>query len=132
MSAEKNAGQRFVVVRVRGLVRVDGEIAKTLTLMGLHRKNYATIVEEKDLGMIKKVKDFVTYGEIDSETEKLLISKRGEQKVDREGKTVAKRFFRLMPPRKGFGRRGIKTAFTRSGALGYRGAAINDLVTRMI
>jgi large subunit ribosomal protein L30 len=82
--------------------------------------------------MIKKVKDYVTYGEIDDETEKLLVEKRGEKTKDKEGKEVMKKFFRLSPPRKGFGRKGIKFAFSQGGALGYRGTKINDLIKRML
>ena len=43
-----------------------------------------------------------------------------------------KRYFRLNAPRRGFGRKGIKQSFQRGGSLGYRGAAINDLIKRMI
>ena len=49
-----------------------------------------------DDGMIKKVKDYCTYGEIDSETEKLLVDKRGQYTVDKEGKKVMKKFFRQL------------------------------------
>ena len=53
--------------------------------------------------MIKKTKDYVTYGEIDKETEALLIKEKQEKGMDKEGKEVIKPFFRLCPPRKGFG-----------------------------
>ena len=47
-------------------------------------------------------------------------------------KKVMKKFFRLNSPKKGFGRRGIKRAYNKSGALGYRGTDINELVKRMV
>ena len=54
-------------------------------------------------------------------------------KLDKDvWKEIMKKFFRLSPPRKGFGRKGIKFAFTKGGALGYRGIKINDLIKRML
>jgi hypothetical protein len=43
-----------------------------------------------------------------------------------------KRYFRLSPAKGGLGRRGIKAAFAKSGALGNRGEKINDLIRRMV
>ena len=59
--------------------------------------------------------------------EKLLIEKRG---VMKDGQL--KGFFRLHPPRKGYGRKGIKTPFRLGGGLGNRESAINDLIERML
>lgn len=101
-------------------------------MMRLQQRNACVIMREDQLGMVKKVKDFVAYGEIDAETEKLLAEKRGEKTTDKDGKTTLKRYFRLNSPKKGYGRRGIKRSFNKSGALGYRGTAINDLIKRMI
>jgi large subunit ribosomal protein L30 len=123
---------KYAVIRVRGLVRLNGKINDTMKMMHLHRKNYCSLIDKKNLGMIKKTKDYVTYGEIDKETEALLIKEKQEKGMDKEGKEVIKPFFRLCPPRKGFGRKGIKIAFSKSGALGYRGAKINDLIKRML
>ena len=102
----------------------------------------------QNAGMIRKVKDFVTYGEASDEMLKEVVSKRGaEYKVreqDSKGKikysrkyiTVDgkkyKKYFRLMPPAKGYGRNGIKKPFSRGGALGNRKEKINDLLKRMI
>jgi len=124
--------EKLAVIRVRGCVRVNKEIEDTLQMLRLYRKNFCALIEKKDVGMIKKVKDFVTYGEIDKETEDLLIKQRGEKTKDAEGKEVLKKFFRLNPPRKGFGRKGIKVSFSKSGALGYRAQKINDLIKRML
>ena len=41
-----------------------------------------------------------------------------------------KPLFRLTPPRKGY--EGVKRSFQNGGALGYRGAKINDLIQRMM
>lgn len=129
---KSSAGKTYAVVRVRGLVRVKKEINYTMELMSLYRKNYCVLIDEKDFGMIKKVKDYVTYGEIDKETKELLINKKGEKTKNKEGKEVMKKFFRLNPPKKGFGRRGIKIAFSKRGALGYRAEKINELIKRML
>ena len=77
----------------------------------------------------------------------MLVEKRGEEfngrETDKKKKIVYndfflinnkkyKKYFRLNAPRKGFGRKGVKHTFTRGGALGYRGAAINELIKRMV
>ena len=113
------------------------------------------------LGMINKAKDYITWGEIDEATFKELLIKRGRiagnkpltedymkenAKVDFEGFVKEyfgfkkelrdvpglKCFFKLTPPAKGFGRKGIKRAFSLGGALGYRKDKINELIKRMI
>ncbi|MBW2988969.1 50S ribosomal protein L30 [Candidatus Woesearchaeota archaeon] len=141
---------KIAIVRVRGSINVKGDIKDTLTLLRLYRKNYCTIVEDNPTykGMINKVKDFVTYGEISDEMHKEVVEKRGEEFKGRgedrkgrikydskfiviDGKKI-KPFFRLSPPKKGFGRKGIKVGFKSHGALGYRGDKINDLLKRMI
>lgn len=132
MSEESKPNKKFAVVRVRGLVRVRKDINYTMDLLGLYRKNYCVLIDAKNIGMIKKVKDYVTYGEIDQETEDLLVKKKGEKTNDKAGKEIMKKFFRLNSPKKGFGRKGIKISFSKSGALGYRGNKINDLIKRML
>jgi len=140
---------RIAVVRVRGSVNLRKEVKDTLNLLRLYRKNYCVVVDSNPsfIGMIKRVKDYVTYGEIDDATYKELLEKRGEEYKGREedrkgrikyrkfilvdGKKI-KPFFRLNPPRKGFGRKGIKVSFKAHGGLGYRGDRINDLLKRMI
>jgi len=121
---------KLALIRIRGLVDIKKEIADTLTLLGLYRRNYCVIVENtpSNLGMVRKAKDYITYGELDDATATLLIAKRGEKDV--EGKL--KKFFRLNPPRGGFERKGIKIPYSQKGALGYRGAKINDLIKKMI
>ena len=76
----ENKSGKLVVVRVRGLVRVKKTINDTMDMLGLYRKNYCVIVDKKQLGMIKKVKDYVTYGEIDKDTEALLMKKQEKGK----------------------------------------------------
>lgn len=120
---------RIAVIRVRGGIGVKNEIRDTLKMLNLHRCNYCVVVPKNDsyAGMIKKVKDYVTYGEIDDETYKLLVEKRGKKSREK-----LKAFFRLNPPKKGFGRKGIKMPFNKGGALGLRDVKINELIKRMI
>ena len=140
---------KIAIVRVRGSINLSGKVKETFSLLRLYRKNYCVVVEDSPSykGMINKVKDFVTYGEIDDGTYKELIEKRSEEfkgrEKDSKGKLEYKKFivvdgkkikpfFRLNPPRKGFGRKGIKVSFVAKGALGNRGEKINDLLKRMI
>ncbi len=140
--------QKIIIVLVRGLVNKSHPIKQTFELLKLSRKNQAVVIpkNEVNLGMIAKVNDFVTWGEIDEATFKELVAKRGveflSRNTDRKNlytyKSLSfngkhyKPYFRLSPPTKGFGRKGIKAAFNAGGALGYRGDKINDLIKRML
>ncbi|MBW9223010.1 50S ribosomal protein L30 [Methanothermococcus sp. SCGC AD-155-E23] len=152
----------YAVVRVRGTVGVRRDIKDTLKMLRLHKVNHCVIVPETDTfkGMLEKVKDYVTYGEIDKDTLIKLILKRGrlpgDEKVSEEKikeltgmsleelaekimkgeiqlkNTPLKPVFRLHPPRKGYDKAGIKKPFSVGGALGYRGKEINKLLERMM
>lgn len=139
---------KLVVIRVRGVTGVRKDIADTMSMLRLYRKNYCVILEgtKNNRGMLNKVKDYVTWGELDEETYKVLIEKRGQIYRGREtdpkkrvaykflsvGNKKLKPFFRLSPPRGGFERKGIKRQFSVGGALGYREKKINDLIKRML
>ena len=122
----------IAIVRVRGRVCIDQKIKDTLDMLKLHRHNYCTIQKATPsiTGMIMKVKDYITWGEIDEKVLKELIEKRSEPNP--QDKTKTKSFFRLNPPKKGYGRKGVKIPFVKGGALGYRGEKINDLIIRML
>lgn len=155
--------KRIAIVRVRGTVSVRRDIADTMKMLRLYKCNNCTIIPTTPLflGMLQKVKDFVTWGEIDEETFKELLLRRGKlpghQKFDeqylkkqtnmtldafskeyftfkKELKDVPglKNFFKLSPPQKGFERKGIKTPYSLGGALGYRKDHINELLRRML
>jgi len=123
---------KIAVIRIRGPVKVITGVADTLSMLRLQQKHVLVILPKTDsmLGMIKKAKDYITWGEINTETLKLVEEKRGEK--DPKDPKKLKRFFRLNSPRKGFERKGIKVPFHLGGALGYRGEKINDLIRRMI
>jgi len=150
----------FAVIRLRGWVKTSKEIEDTLNMLRLKRNNNCVIVPETPQykGMLKKVKDYVTYGEIDKETLIELLKKRGEVEGGRlteemlkevtkfksfeefadallSGKVKLREFkkikpvFRLNPPRKGL--KSKRLPFPR-GDLGYRGKEINELIRRML
>ncbi len=144
----KNSG-KIVVVLVRGLVEVRQTVRDTLALMKLSRVNQAVVVSDSAItrGMLQKAKDYITWGTIDDATFKAMVESKGEEfqgrTQDSKGKYTYNKFlevngkkykktFRLNPPKKGFGRKGIKMPFKNGGALGNRQEKINDLVKRML
>ncbi len=165
MDKEKKSGKkRVAVVRVRGKVRVRGSIEDTMKLLNLTRVNHCVIIDDGDQynGMVRKVKDYVTWGEINKEVFAKLIEKRGRlsghKRIDNE--YIAKNtkyksiddfsekfmslnselcdipnlnpVLRLKPPKKGYERKGIKKPYSIGGTLGCRGKKINELLSKMI
>ena len=149
MAEEQKTGTgKLAIILVRGLVNIPRPVKDTLMMLRLKRKNHCVIVNNNpiNIGMLKKVKDYVTWGKISDEVFKEMVEKRGEEFKGREkdckgkynyrvleiaGKKY-KPYFRLNPPRKGFGRKGIKNPFKMGGGLGNREDKINDLITRML
>jgi large subunit ribosomal protein L30 len=118
----------IAVIRIHGRVKVEKSVEETLYRLRLRRKYICVVLEnptKEQLGMIKKVKDFVAYGEIDEATYKELIEKRGKTA---NGK--AKPFFRLHPPRRGIDSK--KHFGVDKGVLGNNKEKINDLIRRML
>ncbi len=134
VNEKAKSSKKIVVIRIRGSIRVKKVVNDTLNMLKLYKRNYCVVLDATPsiLGMLQKVKDYITWGEINDETLKILREKRLEKTKDKQGKVVEKSFFRLHPPRKGFERKGTKVAFKVGGALGYRGDKINDLLKRMI
>jgi len=112
------------IIRITGQVGLNEDIKETLHRLRIRRK-YACVVLEKptkeQLGMIKKVQDFVAYGEINKETFKNLVNARGKK---------GKAFFRLHPPRKGIDSK--KHFGVQKGVLGNNKEKINELIERML
>lgn len=146
---ESKNQSRLAAIRLRGKTQIKTKIEDTLKMLRLYKNNYCAVFPNTQvyLGMLKKSKDYLTWGEIDDETFKLLVEKRGEQFSGREADSKnklkyndftvinnkkIKKYFRLNSPRKGLGRKGIKHSFKDGGALGYRGAEINGLIKRML
>lgn len=151
----------FFVIRVRGTTGVIKSTADTLTMLRLNRINHGVLVEDNPsfVGMLQKAKDYITWGEIDSETLVKVIEKRGRivggdkvtdeylsentdydsieklanALINSEVKLAdlnIKPVFRLHPPRKGY--EGIRVSVNEGGSLGYRGEKIKDLIKKMI
>ena len=70
----------YAVIRIRGRVGVPPDIRYTLALLRLHRKFHCVLYPSTLPGidgMLHKVKDWVTWGEIDRETLIELLRRRG-------------------------------------------------------
>ncbi len=71
--------RRIAVVRLRGQADVNPEVEATLDLLRLRRRYTAVVVDSRPsyLGMLRKVNDWVTWGEVDAETLAQMLEKRG-------------------------------------------------------
>ncbi len=149
----------YLVIRLRGEMGLAPEVLDTLARLNLPSKFSATLISDtpSNLGMLNKVVDYITWGEIEQPALVELLKKRGrlpgekrlsedamkglslgtfEELAERmleEGRVVPpiKRAFRLTPPSGGF--KGHITRHLKSGGeLGYRGPAIVELMRKMI
>ena len=153
---------KLAAIRIRGGIGVSKDKKHTLNLLKLFNKNYCVILESlaTNIGMLTKVKDYITWGEVNEETFYLLLKERGriagnkkltdeylkEKNIELKNfvedfftnkKTLKdipglKLLFRLKPPLHGFERGGIKKPFSLGGVLGYRKDRINNLIQRML
>lgn len=153
----------YAVVRLKGTVNIRKDIARTMDLLRLNRKHHCILVPatKENIGMINKVKNCVTWGEVNDETLAALLSKRGripgnkrfteeyskekaKKSIEELAKELAeakikmndvpglKKVFRLHPPSKGLEKKGMKSEFSMGGSFGYRGKEINSLLKRMM
>jgi|TARA_B110000967_G_scaffold96060_1_gene98635 large subunit ribosomal protein L30 len=154
----------FLVIRARSDRGVTVKIRDTMGMLNLTKVNHATIVPNAPTyeGMLNKSKDYITWGEIDSDVISNLLKERGRMvgdkpvndsvinenskfsSIDEFAKAIVsgdatlkdvdglKPVLRLHPPRGSKGWGGIKRSYTVGGALGFRGEAIRDLVSRMM
>ncbi len=147
--SNKESVKKVAVVLVRGLVGVRGEIKDTINLLNLKSANNCVILDATpiNLGMLRKAKDYITWGEIYDNTLTSLVENRGVEYLGRltDSKSKIKynkyfefngkkyhKTFKLNPPKKGYEAKGIKVPYKMGGALGYRGTDMNDLVLKMI
>jgi len=153
----------FAVVKLRSSMNVKSDIRDTMDMLKLSRVNHCVLIQDtpENKGMLRKAKDYITWGEVDVEVVEKLLKERAlmigkeplTDKIVKEGspckniKELAAALtegsvkyrdvkgvnpiFRLHPPRKG-GYEGLKRAFKTGGALGYRGKEINALILKMI
>jgi large subunit ribosomal protein L30 len=151
----------YAVVQVRGVVNTRREIKETLKMLRLHHINHCVLVPETPeyLGMIRKAKDYVAFGEIDATTLETILTTRGRLignkslteeyvrdatpfgsiaelaadlaagKIRMKDIPELKPVLRMHPPRKGY--KTTKRTFNQGGSLGYYGREINDLLIKM-
>ena len=152
----------YAVIRLRGKHDLRATVDDTLKMLHLTRQNHCVIIPQDPThtGMLKVVKDFVTWGEVDEQTLAKALLRRGRAVGDKPiddafvkahsqyksvwdlSQAVAKGeaglrdvqdlrpVLRLHPPVRGL--RGIKRGYNDGGDLGYRGKAINELIERML
>ena len=138
----------IAIIRIKGMVNINEDVENTLSRLRLRRKYACNLVDmnNKEInGMVKKIRNFVAYGEIDKPTLVELIKKRAQsldktKKIDPEkiseillkekkfDNTGIKPFFRLHPPRGGIN---SKDHFP-IGVLGNHKEKINNLLRRML
>jgi large subunit ribosomal protein L30 len=152
----------IAVVRVRGTVSASMQARETLKMLHLTRNNYAVLVDDRPsfLGMIRAVRDYVTFGEPSKAIVAKLMKEKGrlaggkeltdeysqqlgykslddimsavsDCRVEYWKLTNIQPVFKLHPPTKGFKGK-IKKSYASGGELGYRGEEINELLRRML
>lgn len=139
----------LAAVRLRGATKPGRKFNDALSMINLRRANHCVLLPDTQdsRGMLAKVKDFITYGEVSEDTIKLLITKRGRKEGGRKlsekeaSQTInalkksetlkgigIKPYFRLSPPSGGL--KSVKHHYPK-GDLGYRGDAMNKLLEKM-
>ena len=73
--------KRFAAVMIRGSVGLKTSLKETISSLRLYRRNTCVVIADTatNVGMLKAAKDYITWGEIDEDTFKLLVEKRGEE-----------------------------------------------------
>jgi large subunit ribosomal protein L30 len=153
----------FAIVRVRGHAGVNKDIEDTMKIMKLTRPNHCVVLPENEVvqGMLNKIKDYVTWGEVDETVLAKMIKFRGRMMGDvpiddATIKEKSKKYTSIISLAKaikkgdityasldGFkpvfrlsppkkGYEGNKRSYKAGGALGYRGKTINKLIERML
>lgn len=148
-------------MKVRGTIRAKREARETLEMLHLSRTNHAVLVDNRPsfIGMLYRVQNYVTWGEVSKETVALLLKKRGKlaggkkltdesaeklgyKSIDALADAIAnckaeyqklpnvQPVFKLHPPKKGFKGK-TKKSYVAGGEAGYRGEKINELIKRM-
>lgn len=162
MTGKAEERKCLAVVKVRGAIRAQREAKETLDMLRIGRTNHAVLVDNRPafMGMLKRVQNYVTWGEPSKETVALMLQKRGRLaggkkltdeyaekigykslgeladavascKVEYWKLTDVQPVFKLHPPSKGFKGK-TKKSYGAGGEAGYRGEAINELIKRMV
>jgi len=150
----------YAVIRLKSSRDKKPKMRDTLKMLRLNSVNHCTVIPETPSyeGMLKKVKDLVTWGEIDidtmidllkckssmdeSELEKEINEKTTYDGIDQLAQALVAdnitldeingldKVFRLHPPFSGY--RSTKKPYNNGGSLGYRGSDINPLIQKML
>lgn len=135
------------IIRIRGNVGLDRKIIETLKRLNLNKKYSCIFLNSTKIeeGMIKKVSDYVAFGDVDNAIVQKMLEKRGKmadksKKIDAKlivekiakGSTMKKEglipYIGLHPPRGG-----IKTKLSYpKGVLGNHRENIIKLIERML
>ena len=137
------------------------EARETLELLRLPKTNNAILIDNRPsyIGMLYRVQNYVTWGEVSKETVALMLKERGRlaggkkltdeaveklgyKSIDALAEAIAnckvefqklpnvQPIFKLHPPSKGF-KGNIKKSYAAGGEAGYRGEKISELIKRM-
>ena len=151
----------YLVIRIKGQADVPYWANTTLRLLKLEKKYRAIIlpVKENTDGMLQKIQHFVSWQEVDLQTTKELLDKKGrrsgykkittedisesgfktndelatslsEGKISMTKIKPLKPWFALSPPRQGF-KRSTKRLYGQKGILGHN-KELTTLVKRMM
>lgn len=162
MTAKADERKCLAVVKIRGTISAQRETKETLDMLRLARTNHAVLIDNRPsyMGMLYRVQNYVTWGEVSKETLATLLKKRGriaggkklteeyaEQlgykslnalaeaiancKAEYQKLLNVQPVFKLTPPSKGFKGK-TKKSFRAGGEAGYRGEKINELIKNMI
>lgn len=133
----------IAIIRIKGNVRVPLVVQDTLKRLNLPKKNNLVFLEKTDvyLGMVKKVKDYVTYGFVDDSFVKSIFTKKGKkyegatkdskEKYVYKGRFVEidkvkyKKTIALNTPKSGYAKKGTKKHVKQGGVLGSREDIVN-------
>jgi large subunit ribosomal protein L30 len=152
----------IIVVRIRGISDIRGEINDTLKMLNLTRNYQATLIDNRPsyLGMLQKAQNQVAWGEISKEMIVLILKKRGKLLGEKEVtddyaqkagydsieklsediynlKVDLRKLSEIKPmfrlhPPRKGFKGSVKKSYRSGGETGYRGEEINKLIKRMI
>lgn len=78
MAQKTEQNKTIAVVRVRGTVSAQKEARETLSLLHLDHTNHAILIDDRPSykGMLQRVGNYVTWGEVSKETVSEMLQKR--------------------------------------------------------
>jgi large subunit ribosomal protein L30 len=151
----------FAVIKVRGTISAQREARETLEMLRIPKTNNAILIDNRPsyMGMLYRVQNYVTWGEVSKETVAMLLKERGRlaggkkltdeaveamgyKSIDALADAIAsckvefqklpnvQPIFKLRPPSKGFKGK-TKKSYAAGGEAGYRGEKISELIKRM-